>query len=50
MFKVIKKWLDQIFAEEESIILLLLIVASLVLLMTMGGCWLRLLPVLFWLF
>ena len=37
MFKVIKRWLDQIFAEEESIILLLLVVVSLILLMTMGG-------------
>lgn len=36
MFKVLKRWLDQIFFEEESIILLLLIVVGLALLMTMG--------------
>lgn len=36
MFKVLKKWLDQIFIEEESIILLLLIAVGLLLLMTLG--------------
>jgi putative permease len=37
MFKVLRKWLDQIFFEEESIILLLILAASLLLLMTMGN-------------
>ncbi len=37
MFRVLRKWLDQIFIEEESIILLLLIATGLLLLMSMGG-------------
>ncbi|MFA7554781.1 MAG: AI-2E family transporter [Spongiibacteraceae bacterium] len=37
MFNVLKRWIDQVFAEEESIILLLMIAGGLVLLMTMGN-------------
>lgn len=37
MFRVLKKWLDQIFFEEESIILLLIIVSSLVVVITLGN-------------
>lgn len=37
MIKVLKKWLDQIFAEEEAIILLLIIFGSLLVVVTMGN-------------
>ena len=37
MFKVLKKWLDQIFVEEESIILLLIIFGSLLVVITMSN-------------
>lgn len=36
MFRVLRKWLDQIFHEEESIILLFIIATSLVLIVTLG--------------
>ncbi|MEE8058724.1 MAG: AI-2E family transporter [Pseudomonadales bacterium] len=37
MFKVLKKWLDQIFVEEESIILLLIIFGSLLVVISMSA-------------
>jgi len=37
MFKILKKWLDQIFVEEESIVLLLMIVSGLIIVVTMGA-------------
>ena len=37
MVAVIKKWLDQFFADEEALILLLLIFGCLLLVITMGG-------------
>lgn len=36
MFRVLRKWLDEIFHEEESIILSLIIVVSLVVVVTLG--------------
>lgn len=36
MFRVLRKWLDQIFHEEESIILLLIIASSLLIVVTLG--------------
>lgn len=37
MFKVLKKWLDQIFVEEESILLLLMMISGLIIIVTMGN-------------
>ena len=37
MISILKKWVDQIFAEEEALLLLLLIGASLLLVVTMGN-------------
>ena len=37
MFKVLHKWMDQIFGEEEAIILLLMIAVVIILMMTMGN-------------
>jgi putative permease len=36
MISILKKWVDQIFAEEEALLLLLLIAAALVVVITMG--------------
>lgn len=36
MLSILKKWVDQIFAEEEALLLLVLIIASLLIIITMG--------------
>jgi putative permease len=37
MLSILKKWVDQIFAEEEALLLLLLILATLLIIVTMGN-------------